>query len=234
MNMIRNPFVLMLCFVVGVPLRLVPASPVEHHLLPVAPNFDTLAPYGEQYAKICEKLLFPASPSLIRYFQVNGDPPYNTAIAIYRTADGSYRLMFKQAEPTIGDIVINAYDRRVDLLSALSSIKIKTFDYRIPSDVASDLQRAWLALLRTTRERDKADDKSYIHSPIVILSAADRDGVTRSGKYPPDAAKHKIFVATEAIVDDLAKSCEAASKNRLRLLRSAARRARNVRTLADG
>jgi len=205
------------------------ASESEQHLLPTSPNFDTVAPYGKTYAKICENLLFPAPSWIIRYFQIIGDPPYDTGLTIYQKTDGSYRLMVKQARPEIKDIVVNAFYGRVNLESSLASVKIEASDRQIPSDVALEMRKLWLALLRQTRPKNKVDNTYYIHPPTVILFAKSRHGIIPSGKYPPDAAKHGMFTSVEAIVDDLVKSCDAPDKERVQVFRGVAERARHLR-----
>lgn len=212
-----------------VPCALLLASESEQHLLPTSPNFDTVAPYAKRFAKICERLLFPASSWIIRYFQIIGDPPYDTGLTIYQKTDRSYWLMVRQARPEINDIVVNAFYGRVDLQSSLASVKIEASNRQIPSDVAVEMHKLWLALLRKTRARDKVDETHYIHPPTVILSAKDRNGDRLNGKYPADAAKHRTFTSLEAIVDSLVKSCDARDDDRLRLLRSAAKDARGLR-----
>lgn len=209
------------------------ASQGEQHLLPTQPNFDTVAPYGRRYAKINEKLLFPATSWIIRYFQIIGDPPYDTGLTIYQKTDGTYWLMVRQARPEIADIVVNAFYGRVDLRSSLASIKIEGSDRQIPSDVAREIQKLWLALLRKTRANYKVDDTYYIHPPIVILWAKDGRSITLSGKYPPDAAKHKMFTSVETIIDQLVKSCDAPDKERIELLRNGVERARHLRESLD-
>ena len=223
------PKVLAVLILATVPCRQVLASESGQHLLPAGPNLDTLPPYGKRYAEICERLLFPASSWIIRYFQIIGDPPYDTGLTIYRKADGSHWLMVRQARPEIGDIVVNAFYGRVDLQSSLASVKIEASNRQIPPDVALETHKLWLALLRKTRAKNKVDDTYYIHPPTVILWAKDRAGITLSGKYPPDAAKHGMFTAVEAIVDDLVKSCDAPDKDRIQVLRRVAERARHLR-----
>jgi hypothetical protein len=204
------------------------AAQSEPHLLPIQPNFDTLPPYGRTYAQTCEKLLFPASSWTIRYFQVIGDPPYDTGLMIYRKPVGSYWLMIKQARPSIGDIVMNAFYKRVELQSSLASIKIETSNREVPDDVAVEMHKLWLTLLQQTRPREKVDKTYYIHPTKVIFWARDH-AITLSGKYPPDAAESRIFTSVEAIVDDLVKSCDMSDTDRIPLLRVAGKRARHLR-----
>jgi hypothetical protein len=137
--------------------------------------------------------------------------------------------MVRQAKPEIGDIVVNAFYGRVDLQSSLASVKTQTSNHEIPSDVALEMHKLWLTLLRRTRSRDKVDETHYIHPTTVILSAKDRQVTALSGKYPPDAAKQGMFTSVEAIVDDLVKSCDAPDKDRIKLLRRAAKRAHHLR-----
>jgi hypothetical protein len=124
---------------------------------------------------------------------------------------------------------MNAFYGRVNLKSSLASIKIEPSNREVPPEVALEMHMLWLAFLRDTRPRDKEDNHIYIHPPTVILSAKDRNGITLTGKYPPDAAKYKEFTALEAIVDDLVKSCDAPDKDRIRLFRRVANRARQLR-----
>jgi hypothetical protein len=215
---------------VAIPFGQMLASTGDGHLLPSQANFDTLAPYGKRYAEILEKLLFPASSWTVRYFEARG---YSTGLTIYQKPNGSHWLMLRQATPDIGSIVVNAFYKRVDLQSSLASVKIEPSNREVPAEVALEMRRLWLALLRETRPRDKVDDTVYIHPPTVILSAKDGNGITLTGKYPPDAAKHRKFTALEAIVDDLVKSCDAPDKDRIQLLRRAAKRARNLRENLD-
>src|SRR5688572_25948774 len=95
------------------------AAKPDSHLLPAGPHFDTLPPYGKRFAQTCENLLFPARSWIIRYFQIIGDPPYDTGLTIYRQPHGHYRLMVRQAKPEIKGIVIDAYAGRADLKRAL-------------------------------------------------------------------------------------------------------------------
>jgi len=209
------------------------AANAKEHLLPVGSNFDTLAPYGKTYAETCERLLFPAPHWVVRYYQVIGSPRYDTGLTIYQRADNSYWLMVKQATPEIGDIVMNAYYGRIDLTSSLASVRIQTSNIMIPSDVGSEIRDLWLALLKQTRVRSRADEYIYIHPAFVILSAKDNQKRPISGKYPPDAAEHRLFKSIEAIVDSLVKSCDAGSADRSRLLRSAIKDARRLRGTID-
>jgi|SRR6267143_2398416 len=209
------------------------ASKGDGHLLPSQPNFDTVAPYGNKYAEILEKLVFPASSWTVRYFETIGNPPYDTGLTIYQKPNGSHWLMIRQARPEIGSIVVNAYYKRVDLQSSLAAVKIESSDRQVPPEIALEMRRLWLAFLQDVRPRDKRDDTVYIHPPTVILSAKDSKGVTLSGKYPLDAGKHRKFTAFEAIVDNLVKSCDAPDKDRIQLLRRAAKRARNLRESLD-
>jgi hypothetical protein len=202
------------------------ASEREPHLLPIQPNFDTLPPYGKQYAESCERILFPASSWMIRYFQVIGDPPYDTGLTIYRRPGGNYFLMVRQARPAIGDIVMNAFYGRLNLQSSLASLKIETSDREIPEDVAIEIHKLWLTLLRQTRRGSKPDKAYYIHPTKVILWAKDDKKATRSGKYPSDAAKHEVFTSVESIIDLLVKSCDAGPQDRSQLLTSAGKKAR--------
>ena len=205
------------------------ASEGRQHLLPVGANFDTQPPYGRLYANTHERLLFPASTWLIRYFQVIGDPAYDTGITVYERPKGIFRLMVKQARPAIGDIVMNAFYGRTDLQSSLALVKIKTSDREIPGEVAHELQRLWLSLTQNTRDRNKVDKKYYIHPVKVILWAKDGHGTALSGQYPPDAADYRVFNTIESIIDLLVKSCDAPTGNRARLLSDAAQSARTLR-----
>jgi hypothetical protein len=202
------------------------ASENKQHLLPIGPNFDTSAPYGARYANICERLLFPTSSWIIRYFEIIGDPPYDTGLTIYRKKDGTYWLTVRQARPEIKDIVVNAFYGRADLRSSLASIKIEERNRQIPEDVARTIHRAWLGLLQGTSKKNTADDRYYIHPATVILFAKDQYGVPAGGKYPGDASRHRVFTSVEDIVDDLVKSCDATNRDSEKLLRRAAERAR--------
>lgn len=205
------------------------AANTKEHLLPVGSNFDTLAPYGKTYAEICERLLFPAPHWVVRYYQVIGNPRYDTGLTIYQRANNTYWLMVKQATPEIGDIVMNAYYGRIDLRSSLTSVRIQTSNIKIPSDVASEIRDLWLALLKQTRVRSRADEYIYIHPAFVILSAKDDQERPISGKYPADAADHRLFKSVEAIVDKLVQSCDARDGKRASLLSAAGREARALR-----
>lgn len=201
----------------------------QPHLLPASANFDTLPPYGKQYADLCERLLFPTPTWLIRYFQVIGDPPYDTALTVYQQPNGTHRLMLKQAKPAIGDIVMNAFYGRLNLQSSIASIKIQTSDREIPDNVAAELHKLWLTFVKRTRSGSKVDQRYYIHPVKVILWAKDSLRAVLSGKYPPDASEHEIFTSLEAIVDDLVKSCEANGVQRQRLLARTAKNASRLR-----
>ena len=108
------------------------AANAKEHLLPVGNDFDTLAPYGKTYADACERLLFPAPDWVVRYYQVIGNPRYDTGLTIYQRADNSYWLTVKQATPEIGDIVMNAYYGKIDLKSSLASVRIQAANIKIP------------------------------------------------------------------------------------------------------
>jgi hypothetical protein len=200
------------------------------HLLPISPNFDTLAPYGKQYANLCEKLLFPAPAWLVRYFQVIGDPPYDTGVTVYEKPNGTYRLMLKQSKPAIGDIVMNASFGRLDLQSSIASMKIKTSDREIPNDVAVELHKLWLAFVMRARSPGNIDKRYYIHPAKVILWAKNNRHTVLSGKYPPDAAEHEIFTSLETIVDDLVKTSDVNREERQQLLARIAKNAHRLRT----
>src|SRR2546423_9157652 len=139
------------------------AFDTQPHLLPVSANFDTLPPYGKQYADLSEKLLFPASNWLFRYYQVIGDPPYDTGLTVYQKPNGAYRLMVKQARPAIGDIVMNAFYGRLDLQSSIASLKVETSDRGISDNVAVELHKLWLTLVQRTRPASTVDKRYYIH-----------------------------------------------------------------------
>jgi hypothetical protein len=198
----------------------------KQHLLPIGPNFDTPAPYGARYAHICEKLLFPRRSWMIRYFEIIGDPPYDTGLTIYKKTDGNYWLMVRQARPEIKDIVVNAFYGRADLRSSLASIKIEERNRQIPEDIARVLQKAWLGLLQKTSKKSTVDDRYYIHPATVILFAKDQNGVQAGGKYPGDASRHRVFTLVEDIVDNLVKSCDATHKDSEKIFRRVAERAR--------
>lgn len=208
------------------------ADTSDGHLLPAGPNFDTShAAEDRAYVELLDKMLFPAQGWIARYFRAVGEPSpgYDTGIALYRKPNGSYWLMIKQASPALGSIVMNAYRGRINLKSSLAAVKIKTSNKEVPAEFAAEMSGLWVALLRDSRPDEKPSDEMYFSSPTVIFSAKNSSGNVLNGKYPPDAAKHENFVATEAFVDTLFKSCDMPDNDRIQSLRRVARRMSNLR-----
>jgi len=199
-------------------------SAAEHgHLLPVGATFDVPEPIGETYARVCVRLLFPASNWIIRYH--NDNESVTLGFSIYKRSDGQFRLNVRQAKPELGSVVSDAYYNRLNLESALAKVRIEKADNEIPATLASALEDLWGSMLRKTRPAEKPRPP-HIATATAILFAHASNGALLSGKLPSNANAYANFVSFENVIDDLIRSCDQSPKERANLLKQIERKVR--------
>lgn len=199
-------------------------SAAEHgHLLPVGPTFDVSEPIGKMHAKVCERMLFPESNWIIRYY--NDNESVTLGFSIYRRSDRQFRLSVRQAKPELYSVISSAFYNRLHLESALAKVRIEKADNEIPVTLASALEDLWRSMLRKTRPAEKPRPP-HIATATAILFAHASNGALLSGKLPSNANAYANFVSFENVIDDLIRSCDQSPKERANLLKQIERKAR--------
>lgn len=194
----------------------------QAHLLPIGPTFDVGPPIGRSYSRACERMVFGKSNWILRYFRASES--ITTGLSIVSDARGRYSVSVKQARPELYSVVANAFYRKLDLQSALESVKVNEATAEIPESVAKAVHRQWVALLSNVRSNEKLPDP-YILSAGVILYAKTADGNILEGKMPPGGFRYKNLASVEDVVDDLLKVCAEPERRRKNLFGSIEERA---------
>jgi outer membrane protein assembly factor BamB len=197
----------------------------EGHLIPAGPNFDVDAPYAGTYARLCEKMLFTGPSWVIRYHDVSTSA--ETGLAITRKQDGKFWIVVKQTKPQLGSVVSSAFDLKLNLESALKTLKTEEAHAEIPAPVATAVRSYWTSLLSNVRP--------YKQSPPVIsnktiLFAKTNGGKILVGRVPADSFKYPRMAAVEDIALNLIKVCVSSPESRQSLFDQIERKARTFRT----
>ena len=175
------------------------------HLEPVGPNFDTYAaPWAKTYARLCEEMLFTRSNWVIRYHEISESA--ETGVSITKQQDGTFVVTAKQTRPALGPTVRSVFDQKLNLKSALKTLKITERNAEIPERVVKAIRGYWISLL-SDLQSDERPITSIIFSNPVILFVKTEEGKSLAGKLPIDAYKFRDMQVVEDIAWDLVDIC---------------------------
>lgn len=180
------------------------------HLIPLRPNFDVGdVPHGKKYARLCEEKLFAGSSWIVRYHGIGESA--ETGLSITKQKDGKFVVTVKQAQPPLGSTLFSAFDAKLDVKTALKTVRVEEAHAEIPEAVAMAVCEFWISLLRDVQPHKPGSWSSI--SKSVRLYAKSAEGKTLAGRLPPDAFKYKHLNAVESIFENLLRVCAEQGKS---------------------
>ena len=176
-------------------------------------NYGWEGRLGDIFSRVLESRMFSHGTWQQRLYANSYNPDIDETFEIYRKADGSSRLSYRRAIPSLSRIIeVGVREgKQVQIQKEMQNVAITTHDVIVPPLVATELGQLWRTMLpgssRAPAPPAWGSQALTLHAPAFVALARN-DGSVIAGRVANSAYDNDAYRLFVDILGDIGTICD--------------------------